>query len=134
MQIYRVAMFPDMSVFHMCNNVAHASAVGVQQQQHEFAFTLPRRHPYPDKVRTELGSARHIAPSVLHKFPRKGRQKIKFRSILDVFFIKKLKKHFAHKSPRVFRPKRPWRPEPLCTTTSGKPILYHAPNFSALMH
>jgi hypothetical protein len=40
-----------------------------------------------NKVRTELGSARHIGPSVFRKFARKGRQKIKFRSILVVLFI-----------------------------------------------
>jgi hypothetical protein len=55
-------------------------------------------HRPADKVRTKLGSARHIGPSVLRKFTRKGRQKIKFRSILVVLFIKKLEKKIVHES------------------------------------
>jgi hypothetical protein len=72
-----------------------------------------------DKVRTELSSACHIGPSVLRKFVRKGRQKIKFWSILVVLLIRKLEKTFRTRIPnesRVFQPKRPWRPEPLCST------------------
>jgi hypothetical protein len=79
-----------------------------------------------NKVRTELGSARNIGPSVLRKFARKRRQKIKFRSILVVLFIKKLEGTFRARIPnesRVFRPKRPWRREPLCSTKT----VYFAP-------
>jgi hypothetical protein len=46
--------------------------------------------------------------------------------ILVVLFIKKLEKTFHARIPnesRVFRPKRPWRPEQLCSTKT----LYFAP-------